>query len=210
MKPSRHLMAQLTATIDRYAGNLTEEWVSYLTARAIPEDVARGARLGSVVDPAPGHERFVGCLSIPYMTRAGCVGVKFRRPEGQTPKYDGPAGQKTHLFNVEALHDPGPVIAVCEGELDTIVASRVLPAVGVSGVNNWKPFYARCFEGFESILVLADNDKRDDGSNPGLELGKRIVSELPQSVIVSLPNGMDVTDLVVARGVDALRGLVER
>lgn len=211
MKPSRHLMAQLTATVERYAGSLTPAWATYLEGRGIPSNVATEACIGTVTDPAVGHERFTGMLSIPYMTKAGCVGVKFRRwPGTDGAKYDAPAGQKTHMFNVNNLHTPSPVIAVCEGELDTLVASQILPAVGVAGVNNWKPWFGRCLEGFERVLILADNDRKEDGTNPGMELGKRIVSELPQATIVSLPPGVDVSELVQAQGLDALRALVER
>jgi hypothetical protein len=48
----------------------------------------------SVVDPIAGHELGEGMLSIPYITPAGVVGIKFRRLDEGTPKYLWPTGQK--------------------------------------------------------------------------------------------------------------------
>ena len=41
-------------------------------------------------------------------------------------------------------------MAICEGELDTIIASSVLgiPAVGVPGVAAWKPHFTKMFAGY--------------------------------------------------------------
>jgi DNA primase len=186
-----------------------QEATDYLAGRGIPPEVADTFRLGSVVEPVTGHDMFTGMLTIPYDTPNGVVYIKFRTI-GTDKKYlaDG----ETRLFNVNALHRAGGTVVVCEGELDTIIMDAVVgvPAVGVPGVQAWKKHYPRIFEGFERVLVFADNDSKEDGSNPGLEMGKRISREVPQAAIVRLPAGMDVTDTFLSEGAEFLLDLVER
>ena len=62
--------------------------------------MADSYQLGTVIEPIPGHEHAVGCLSIPYLTPNGVVGIKFRRIDGSNPKYIWPTGQKIGMFNV--------------------------------------------------------------------------------------------------------------
>jgi DNA primase len=102
------------------------------------------------------------------------------------------------------------VIAICEGELDAVVCSGVLgiPAVGVPGVAAWKGHYPKLFNGFDEILILGDNDDKEDGSNPGAEFSKRVASDLTNSRIVELPVGMDLNDYYLAKGREESRHLL--
>lgn len=161
-------------------------------------------QLGSVAEPSVGHEMAVGMLSIPYRTPAGVVGIKFRRLDNGTPKYLWPTGQKIGLFNVMDLHKPSDTIAICEGEIDTIVLSGLvgIPAVGVAGVSQWKPWFPKLFESYKRILIFADNDVKEDGRNPGQELAKRIKEDLDYSTVVHLPDNQDVNDIFLASGKD--------
>jgi len=147
---------------------------------------------------------FTGMLSIPYVTPAGVVYMKFRRLDEGDPKYLGDG--ESRLFNAGALHRSGSTMGVCEGELDTIILDGVVgvPAVGVPGVSHWKKHYPRIFEGYERVLVFADNDSKPDGSNPGYDLAKRIMREVPQAMMVSLPKGQDVTETYLSEGKDFL------
>lgn len=153
--------------------------------------------LGTVHEPAPGHEHGNGCLAIPYRTPTGVVGIKFRRIDGGDPKYIYPIGQKVGMFNVVDLQTQGNTIAICEGELDTLVMSGLVgvPAVGVAGVTNWKPWFPKMLEGFERIVIFADNDVKEDGSNPGMGLAKRIKEDVERAVVVSLPGNRDVNQV---------------
>jgi 5S rRNA maturation endonuclease (ribonuclease M5) len=63
---------------------------------------------------------------------------------------------------------------------------------------------SRCLDGYDEIIVLTDNDEKDDGSNPGQELAKRIMSDLPEARNVLLPPGIDANKFVVTHGRDAL------
>jgi DNA primase len=197
----------LTETAEKYASTLDQATASYLLGRGITKEAAVTFRLGTVNDPAPGHEHAVGCLSIPYRTPTGIVGIKFRKVDGGTPKYLWPTGQKVGMYNVIDLHESSDVIAICEGELDTLVMSALVgvPAVGIAGVSQWKPHFPKMFEGFDRIVIFADNDLKEDGRNPGMELAKRIKEDLDKAVVISLPENNDVNQVYLDGGEEWLR-----
>ena len=194
----------LTEAAEKYCNSLTPQSASYLEARGITAEVAHTFRLGSVVEPSAGHEHAVGRLSIPYLTPAGVVGIKFRSIDDTTPKYLWPSGQKIGLYNVLDLHRYSNTIAICEGEIDTVVASGLvgIPAVGVAGVSQWKPWFPKLFESYSRILIFADNDVKEDGTNPGQELARRIKEDLDKATIVQLPPNMDVNEIYLQLGKD--------
>jgi DNA primase len=201
----------LLEAAQRYAQAISPEVLDVLAARGISELVAAKFQLGTVYEPHNGHEMHEGWLSIPYITASGsCVGFKFRRIDDGKPKYGSPTGQKAHLYNVCDITIDSPHIVVCEGELDAVVTSGVLgiPAVGVPGVAAWKPHFPKLFNGYETIYVVGDNDIKEDGSNPGAEFAKRVANEVMNSVIVTLPPGMDINDYYLAHGADATRALL--
>jgi len=182
-----------------------------LAERGISEEVAARFNLGTITDPINGHEMYEGWISIPYMTALEmCVGFKFRRLDDGKPKYSSPTGQKAHLYNVTDTTILSPHIVVCEGELDTVITSGVLgiPAVGIPGVQAWKPHFTKLFTGYDTVFVVGDNDIKEDGSNPGAEFSKRVASEVLNSQIVTLPPGMDINDYYLAHGADATRALL--
>lgn len=194
----------LTDAAERYSSNLTTQARSYLEGRGLTEEAISTFLLGSVVDPAAGHELATGMISIPYRTPAGVVGMKFRRMDDGTPKYLWPTGQKVGLFNVVDLHKPSETIAICEGEIDTIVLSSVvgIPSVGVAGVSQWKPWFPKLFESYSRVLIFADNDVKEDGRNPGQELAKRIKEDLDRAEIIHLPDNTDVNEVMLQFGND--------
>jgi len=201
----------LLEAAQRYAQAISPEVLDVLAARGISELVAAKFQLGTVYEPHNGHEMHEGWLSIPYITASGsCVGFKFRRIDDGKPKYGSPTGQKAHLYNVCDITIDSPHIVVCEGELDAVITSGVLgiPAVGVPGVAAWKPHFPKLFNGYETIYVVGDNDIKEDGSNPGAEFAKRVANEVMNSVIVTLPPGMDINDYYLAHGADATRALL--
>ena len=195
----------------RYAQEITPEALVALEERGISELVAAKYQLGTVVDPINGHEMHDGWLSIPYITALGhCVGFKFRRLDDGKPKYGSPTGQKAHLYNVSDVSILSPHIVVCEGELDAVIVSGVLgiPAVGVPGVQAWKSHFAKLFSGYDTVLIVGDNDVKEDGSNPGADFSTRVQQEVLNGQIVSLPPGMDVNDYYLAYGAEATRALL--
>jgi DNA primase len=100
------------------------------------------------------------------------------------------------------LHETSNTIAICEGEIDTMVLSGMvgIPSVGVAGVSQWKPWFPKLFESYERILIFADNDIKEDGRNPGQELAKRIKEDLSKAEIVHLPDNTDVNEVYLSYG----------
>jgi len=201
----------LLEVVTRYSQALNEEAVGYLEGRGISKDVAEQFSLGTVTQPAVGHEQFENWISIPYITAMGvCTSVKFRRLDDGKPKYGQPTGQKLHLYNVSDILADTQKIVVCEGELDTIIMSGILgiAAVGVPGVAAWKPFYSKLFTGFDTVYVVGDNDVKEDGSNPGAEFSRRVASEVINATICVLPPGMDVNDVYLAKGTEETKRIL--
>lgn len=191
------------------------------TTRGLSPDSVKSFRLGYVDDPLPGHEDYQGRLAIPYLTRAGVVQIRFRAlPGDPSPaKYLSMPGVDPTLYNVNDLSRPEPFVCVCEGEIDTITAHQAgLPAIGVPGVNGWRPWFRRCLQGFDAVYVLCDNDIpkarpgctcNGDGTcrghNPGAEFGHRLAAEVQNARVVLMPVGQDVNSFVVEHGPEALR-----
>jgi DNA primase len=152
--------------------------------------------LGVVKDALPGHEQYTGRLAIPYLTPAGVVDIRFRSMRGEDPKYMGMPGAKTSMYNAQAVLTANSYICVTEGEIDcmTVVAKTGHPAVGIPGANNWKPYYAKILDDFETVIVLADGD------NAGLEFGKRLSRELHNVNLLQMPEGHDVNSIIVQEG----------
>lgn len=201
----------LLEAAQRYAQEISPEALVALAERGISEEVAARFQLGTITDPINGHEMYEGWISIPYITALNdCVGFKFRRVDEGKPKYGSPLGQKAHLYNVTDILVQSPYVVVCEGELDTVITSGVLgiPAVGVPGVQAWKPHFPKLFNGYDTVYVVGDNDVKEDGSNPGADFSKRVANEILNSQIVQLPPGMDINDYYLANGFDATRALL--
>lgn len=177
----------------------------YLRERGISLEVAATYRLGVVVEPLPGDSDFTNRLSIPYLTMGGVVDLRYRAllPE-QTPKYLSRPSAHSTLYNVNALFSDSSTIAICEGELDTIVMDAIVgvPAVGVPGANNYKDHYRLLFEDYERVLVVCDGDQA------GRDFGKRVAADIEGATIIHLPDGLDVNDLYLSEGVNAVRQLL--
>lgn len=173
----------------------------YLAARGIPLETAVMFRLGVVLEPLVGDEEYAGRLTVPYLTPHCVVDLRFRSLGDQTPKYLSRPNAQTRLFNVQSLLSDSDVIAVCEGELDTIVMHALVgvPAVGVPGASNWREHYRLLLEDFERVLVMCDGDQA------GRDFGRRVAGEVDGAAIVHMPDGMDVNDLYLAEGVEGLR-----
>jgi DNA primase len=186
----------------------------YLEKRGIDLPAANMSHLGYVKPDAalPGHDAYKGMLSIPYYTvHGGVVAMKFRAIDDRsTSRYLWPPGQTSHLYNVCATVSGHPSIAICEGELDTVVAHAVcgVNAVGIAGVSHWKSHHPRVLRGFRDVFVITDNDDKESGENPGQDLARKILNDIPHARNIVLPRGQDITDFVLQNGKDALPSLL--
>lgn len=191
-----------------YHEALNAEAIAYLVARGISKEAAQYAQLGLITGDYAPHSSYAGWLSIPYIVVGeGVVGFKFRRLGDGNPKYGAPTNQKSHLYNVRDLEEESDVLVICEGEFDTLIVSQILkvPAVGCPGVASWKQHFGKMVIGYDRVLIVGDNDDKADGTNPGQDFARRVAQEVPNSQIVQLPSGMDITDCYLTEGPDKLR-----
>ena len=195
----RDLLEQATQAYERHLPEVEE----YLEGRGIPLEVARTYRLGCVAEPTPGFgdDEYVGRLTIPYITPAGVVDIRYRALTDGGPKYLSRVGAKSKMFNTRAFRKVSRAILVCEGELDTVIADGLagVPAVGVPGASNWHKHYPLLFEGYQRVFVMADGDQA------GRDFGKKVVSTLDNAVVVTMPDGMDVNDVFQREGAAGIR-----
>ena len=195
-KSQRELLAKAT---ENYEKNL-DEVAPYLESRGITKETALMFRLGFVKNPEAGHEPYQGKLAIPYLTPSGVIDIRFRSLNADSgPKYLSRPGASTHIFNVAALNTDSDVLVICEGEIDTMIATQVgFAAVGLPGANNWKPFYTRVLADWEKIMLFCDGD------NAGKEMAKTITRELDNVFPIFMPDNCDVNDVYLAEGAEGL------
>lgn len=109
----------MTEAAKTFAASLDDEGREYLEGRGLAE-VAAAAGLGRVPgDSGPEWERYVGMLSIPYLTvDREVVSIRFRTidPEDSRPKYLQPPGSETSIYNMPALARNHKTVIVTEGE----------------------------------------------------------------------------------------------
>lgn len=202
----------------------------YLALRGLSLSDVMSFGLGYVDIPDLGHEKYAGMLVIPYIRKSltgttTVVALRYRCIKSDCEhsrhggKYLTMPGDPPRLYNPMAALDNYDRVAITEGELDAITASvSGIPAVGVPGVQSWKPTHLEGFRGFETVYVLADNDipkirpdcqqcpnKDCKGHNPGREFAERIAADLPNSKVCLMPLGQDVNDFVLANGRHALK-----
>jgi hypothetical protein len=123
-------LAEATIAYHAQVGVIAE----YLAARGISKQSADMYRLGYVKEPLVGHEQYEGRLAIPYLTPTGPVDLRFRQVvDDGSPKYLSRPGAEGHLFGVNAFQIDSDHIAICEGELDTIITHGEcgVPAIGI-------------------------------------------------------------------------------
>jgi DNA primase len=197
---ARRLLAE---TVNRYQANVNQA-AEYLSRRGITKEVADTFRLGYVAADNASDIEYTGRISIPYLTPAGPVDIRYRAIGDEAPKYLSRPGAGTKLFNVKDLLVESPVLYVCEGEIDAMTASMCgLPTVGVPGANSWQPHFKLLMQDYQRVIVLCDGDEA------GRQFGKTVCKEVDAAVAVSMPAGMDVNDVYVQGGREAVLKQVE-
>ena len=178
----------------------------YLATRNLSVEEAQRFHLGVVKDALPGHEQYTGRLAIPYITPSGVVDIRFRAIGNADPKYMGMPGAKTSMFNAQVVLTASDYICVTEGEIDCITLSVKTshPAIGIPGANNWKPFYSKILDDFDTVIVLADGD------SAGMDFGKKVSRELGNVNIVQMPEGHDVNSIVMLEGAEFINERVRK
>lgn len=184
-----------------------ESLLDYLMeGRGLSLDIIKQFQLGAVLGQgvSPSNETVRGFISVPYLSPTGVLSMRFRRPpDSEAPmKYWSPKGTKTRVFNTNALLNPGHWIAITEGEMDCIAATQAgIPAIGIPGVQSWKPYMRHMMSGFSRVMVLADNDDKGQGQ----QFGEMIAEQLDEVKVVLAPKGHDVNSTLKELGIHGLR-----
>ena len=143
--------------------SLDDEGREYLEGRGLLE-AARGAGLGRVpADVGPEWQKYVGMLSIPYLTvdrEVVCIRFRTLDPEDDRPKYLQPPGSEITIYNMPALARNHKTVIITEGELDCLTLEALgYTAIGMPGANSWKPHYSRALDGFQRVIVAGYPDE---------------------------------------------------
>jgi DNA primase len=186
----------------------------YLQGRGIGHATAVRHRLGyaSAEATIPGYERFTDHVIIPYLAADGhAMGFKARAldPEASV-RYSQPAGQTARMFNVRALIEAVEVVAITEGEFDTITLTHLgIPAVAVQGATSFKPHHAKMLEGFRRVVLFKDHDANEAGEKLEYAI-RRFGPDIPLQAVYPPGGHKDVNEAHVAgldqELVDIVRG----
>lgn len=194
----------LVRRTDAYRDQLHSEegWEAFdylTTSRGLTPETIRHFQLGVAVEPLEADEPARGRVAIPYITPSGPVALRFRQlpSENHGPKYWQPAGTLTSIFNVDAIIRGGSWIVVCEGEIDAMTAVQAgLPAVGIPGASAWKAHYSAVFDGFERVIICADNDDKGAGE----DFAQKVAQAVPGPAIFKWPDGHDLNSFYMENG----------
>jgi hypothetical protein len=190
---------------------LSDSGRSYLSARGLSREAIDYYRLGQVDVSHAEHESYEGWFSIPYITRAGVVSIKFRNPiPDASPKYISP--YPSRLYNPMAMDtaDRSGLLAVAEGEFDAQILDFEcgIPAVGIPGVDtyNGHPEWKELLKAYDYVPIFQDNDPLNPltEKRPGEELAKAIMADIDTARVIKLP-GQDVTKTFTEHGAAEIR-----
>ena len=206
----------LTTRVLKYHEQLTEyndgsPLLDYvMQERQLSRETVARFLLGAVVSPEASDSPARGMLAIPYLTPSGPVALRFRRPpEKETgPKYWQPEGTDLTIFNVRAFFAGEHVIVITEGEIDCMTVNQCgIPAVGIPGASAWKDHFQPLFEGYDRVIICADNDDKEmkDGEHAGDKFAKRVAKLVPGPEVVRMPSGHDVNSFFCEVGSAGLR-----
>lgn len=203
----REALEEATTT---YQQAISPAVAGYLLGRGISREAAVSFRLGVVTEPHPGHGRFRGFLSIPYLGRdQQALSLRFRcmvdhiHREYGHGKYMSMLDEPARVFNVRAIHEAGDTIHVAEGELDAVILNQLgLPAIAIPGAEAWRNHHRRMLAGFNQVWVWGDPD------DAGADFTNRVCRSLRSAKGVHLKRG-DVTDSFLQGGAEAVLSLVD-
>lgn len=149
------------------------------------------------------------CLVLPYEDGLGRLRQLRYRPlyTHSGAKYLSEGAAPVNLFAVRAIDNP--VVHVTEGEIDTMTAWQCgFKAVGVPGVGAFKEEWVHLFRPphVERVVLAFDPDKAGREASRFLYQALRKVIDVD---VADLPQGMDVNELLVKHGEQAVKEVLD-
>ena len=201
-----------------YCKGLDQESEQYLKGRGLTDEALNRFLLFSVKDYQATDKYLKNKFNLDELQKAGIVGEKGnllfykhkiiipflqdgriiflqgRRLDQEHPKYLH-LKRPVPLYNADALAEieKGKKIYIAEGVFDTMTLEQNgYKAVGILGVNNFKPDYVDLFKGLDVVLVLDNDEAGERGTNDLAKMfylkGQRVSSkQLPDDI-------KDITD----------------
>jgi len=201
-----------------YCIGLDQESEQYLKGRGLTDDTLNRFLLFSVKDYQATDKHLKEKFSKDELSKAGIIGEKGnlifykhriiipflqdgriiflqgRRLDPEQPKYLH-LKRPVPLFNADALTEleKGKKIYIAEGVFDAMMLEQNgYKAVGILGVNNFKPDYTDLFKGLDVVLALDNDEAGERGTN---ELAKMFYLKGQGVNSKQLPDGIkDITD----------------
>lgn len=208
---SKRAAQNLEAAVNQYHADGLKDagLLGYLHSRGLDREDAIRFQLGVVRNPIAGHDKYMGRMSIPYLTPNGPVSIRFRCMCGECkaighPKYMGLPGQTTRMYGVQSIADQhAQSITITEGEIDALTLMKIgIPAVGIPGAQSWKKHYAKVLEDFQVIKVVGDGDAA------GREFMTVVSTAVREATPIQMPEGMDTNSVYVTRGEQELLSMI--
>lgn len=133
-------------------------------------------------------------IIIPFLKDGRIIFLQGRRLDQEQPKYLH-LKRPVPLYNADALTetDKGKKIYIAEGVFDAMMLEQNgYKAIGILGVNNFKPDYIDLFKGLDVVLALDNDEAGERGTN---ELAKMFLLKGQGVSSKQLPDGIkDITD----------------
>lgn len=205
-----------------YCIGLDQESEQYLKGRGLKQEILDRFLLFSVKDYQATNKHLKSKFSLDELSKAGIIGEKGnlifykhkiiipflqdgriiflqgRRSDQEQPKYLH-LKRPVPLYNRDTLTETekGQKVYIAEGVFDTIMLEQNgYKAVGILGVNNFKPDYVDLFKGLDVVLTLDNDEAGKRGTN---EIAKMFYLKGQGVSSKQLPDGInDITDYFIS------------
>jgi putative DNA primase/helicase len=164
-----------------------------------------------------------GLVEVPYWTLAGekhnAKVFRLAPTEGQARCHWERSGLEQIPFGLETLAQGADACIIAEGESDALaireafaegvrtpegIASGTMPVLGLPGALSWKREWAEHVASFRVVYVIGDGD------DAGRKMAKAVAADVPQALIVELPEGEDARSLLQRDGARALDAFLDQ
>ena len=156
-----------------------------------------------------GHD---GEVLIPYRDALGRLYVT-RVVVKDGHRWWRPAGRAVIPFGLDRLADTSDrrfrCLLITEGESDALAAWAAfghegLDVLGVPGATTWRQEWTELAEGYAAVYVAGDGD------GVGRRFAWTVKRDLPGAVVLEIPEGLDVRDVIQREGEEAFGVLLEQ